>query len=82
MVLPNHGAPGVLAIGGYEPGLIGATARYVRALVENRADKPLSLLLKPDLEARYLRYFAPYEAIHAQNLARVAAARAGGGGTG
>lgn len=82
VVLPNHGAPGELAIGGYGPGLIAATARYVRALVENRADKPLSLLLKPDLDAGHLRYFAPYEAIHAQNLARVAEARAGMQGAG
>jgi glyoxylase-like metal-dependent hydrolase (beta-lactamase superfamily II) len=77
VVLPNHGAPEVLATGGYGPGLIAATARYVRALVENRADRPLPVLLKPDLDAGNLRYFGPYEEIHARNLAQVAEVRGG-----
>lgn len=75
IVLPNHGAAEELAIGGYGPGLIGATADYVRALVENRADHPLPVLLEPHFAAGHLRYFQPYEAIHAQNLARVRAVR-------
>ncbi len=75
VVLPNHGAAEVLATGGYGPGLISATADYVRALVENRADHPLHVLLKPHLAAGSLRYFPPYEAIHTQNLARVGAPR-------
>lgn len=72
-ILPNHGAPDILAAGGYPPGLITATAGYTRALIENRADLPLQTLLRADLAAGHLHWFAPYEAIHAQNLARITA---------
>ncbi|MBL4927717.1 MBL fold metallo-hydrolase [Fuscibacter oryzae] len=72
-VLPNHGSPDIIATGGYPPGLITATADYTRALIDRRAARPLPDLLKPHLDAGHLHYFQPYEAIHAQNLARVAA---------
>ncbi len=74
-ILPNHGASDIIAAGGYPPGLIAATADYTRALIARRADLPLQSLLKPHLDAGNLHYFQPYEAIHAQNLARVAGAR-------
>jgi glyoxylase-like metal-dependent hydrolase (beta-lactamase superfamily II) len=72
-VLPNHGAPDIIAQGGYPPGLIAATADYTGALIDRRANLPLPDLLKPHLDAGHLHYFQPYEAIHTQNLARVAA---------
>lgn len=71
-ILPNHGAPDIIAAGGYPPGLIAATADYTRALIENRADLPMADLLAPHLAAGHLQYFQPYEAIHAQNLSQVA----------
>lgn len=70
-VLPNHGSPDVIRSGGYGPGLITATADYTRALIENRAPSQLSQAIAPHLANGTLRYFAPYEAIHAQNLDRV-----------
>lgn len=74
-VLPNHGAAGVIAIGGYGPGLISATADYVGALIEDRAPAHLSRAIAGGLATGDLQYFAPYEAVHAQNLARMAEAR-------
>jgi glyoxylase-like metal-dependent hydrolase (beta-lactamase superfamily II) len=75
VVLPNHGAPEVLEAGGYGPGLIAATARYVGALAEGRADQPLQTLLQADLAAGHLTWFAPYEEVHRGNLRKVAALR-------
>lgn len=82
-VLPNHGSPDVIRSGGYGPGLITATADYTRALIENRAAGALSQAIAPHLSSGTLRYFAPYEAVHAQNLERVSSWRkysAGGAG--
>lgn len=74
-VLPNHGAPDVIAQGGYSAALLAATQRYIRwlsALRENpdAANVALTDLLAPDLAAGTLTYFAPYEAVHRQNIAR------------
>ena len=74
-VLPNHGAPDVIAEGGYSAALLAATQRYIRwlsALNENpdAANVALTDLLAPDLAAGTLTYFAPYEAVHRQNIAR------------
>ena len=71
-VLPNHGAAEVIAAGGYGPDLLAATADYIRHL---QADdpRPMTEIIAPWLENGALRYFAPYEAVHAQNRARVQA---------
>ena len=67
-VLPNHGAAEVIAAGGYGPGLLAATADYIRHL---QADdpRPMADIIAPWLHNGTLRYFEPYEAVHAQNRA-------------
>lgn len=71
-ILPCHGDPDVIASGGYGPGLIDATIRYVTHL-KSPADTPLHDLIAADLAAGHLTWFAPYEGIHRLNLARVRA---------
>ena len=79
-ILPNHGHPDVIAAGGYGPGLIAATQRYIRWLREvPHADVPMTDVIGADVAAGILRPFAPYEAVHAQNVARVRAYQAGHG---
>jgi cyclase len=74
-VLPCHGDPDILAAGGYGVDLLRATQRYIRWLqrLENEpelAATPLGQVIADDLAAGTLRYFAPYETVHAQNIAR------------
>jgi cyclase len=69
-VLPNHGAAEVIAAGGYSADLLAATADYI-GLLQRGAPKDMRAAIKPWVERGVLRYFAPYEAVHAQNLARV-----------
>lgn len=77
-ILPNHGAPDVIAAGGYGPELIDATLRYVSKLLHTRidmalADQDLSTFIAGDLATGTLAYFAPYEAVHAANVKKVLA---------
>jgi cyclase len=77
-ILPNHGDPGVIAAGGYNRGLIVATQQYIRALMRCREDpelRDLSLreLIAGPLEAGWIHYFEPYEAVHRENLETVLA---------
>jgi glyoxylase-like metal-dependent hydrolase (beta-lactamase superfamily II) len=74
-VLPNHGAPEVVATGGYAASLLPATAAYIRWLMRLRtepglAGTPLDQVIAPQLADGSLRWFAPYAAIHRQNVAR------------
>jgi cyclase len=74
-VLPNHGAPEVIAQGGYGAGILPATQDYIRWLQNLKAapelaETPLRQVIGPALAARVLRYFAPYEEVHRQNVAR------------
>jgi glyoxylase-like metal-dependent hydrolase (beta-lactamase superfamily II) len=78
VILPNHGAPDRIAAGGYGPDLIDATAGYIRWLMRLRADPaptdlPLTAVIAAPLAAGTLGYFAPYGAVHRQNIARVLA---------
>jgi len=78
-ILPNHGAPDIIADGGYGPGLVGATRRYVEKLLLAKTDpavaaQPLPDFIAEEIAAGHVRYFSPYETVHRQNLARVAAA--------
>ena len=82
-VLPNHGAPEVIASGGYAATLLPATAAYIRWLMRLRAepelaDTPLDQVIAPQLADGSLRWFAPYAAIHRQNVARTLAAHGHG----
>lgn len=78
IILPNHGAPDMIASGSYGPATVRATQDYIWQLLAARTDpalhaRPLQDWIAPALAAGTLTYFAPYEAIHAQNLARVLA---------
>jgi cyclase len=78
-ILPNHGDPDVIAGGGYPRSLITATERYIAALERCRTDAalrdvPLRELIADSLADGSLRYFAPYEAVHRQNVESVLAA--------
>jgi len=81
-ILPNHGDPEVIAAGGYSAGLISATEQYIRILQRSR-DEPdlresvLRELIEGPLEAGWIRYFPPYEAVHRENIETVTAAAAG-----
>ena len=77
-VLPCHGAPEVIASGGYAPSLMQATAGYIRWLMRLRAEPglaetPLAEVIADPLAAGALTWFAPYEAIHRQNVERTLA---------
>lgn len=79
-ILPNHGDPLVISAGGYEKTLIRATQQYVRVLKrcvnepELRSES-LSTLIAGPLQAKWVNYFAPYEAVHRNNVAKVVAAK-------
>ena len=78
VVLPCHGDPLILAAGGYGPGLLAATARYIRWLQRlerepDLAQRPLAEVIAGDLATGVLNWFAPYEAVHQQNVARTLA---------
>lgn len=78
-VLPCHGAPDIIAAGGYGPSLLPATARYIRWLMRLRdepglANEPLANVIAEQLAEGSLTWFEPYEAIHRQNIARTLAA--------
>ncbi len=75
-ILPNHGAVDVIAAGGYGKTFIRAQQQYIRILKRCRDDEalretPLRQLISGPLEAGWVHYFAPYEAVHRQNLVRV-----------
>lgn len=77
-ILPAHGAPEIIADGGYAPSLIDATARYLGRLIETarREDAPaggLAAFIADDVAAGRLVYYPAYEAVHARNLARIRA---------
>ena len=72
-VLPNHGAAEVIAAGGYGAGLLSANAEYI-ALLQAGAPDDMRVAIADRLGDGTLRYFAPYAAVHAQNLDRVRAA--------
>ena len=73
LILPNHGDPDVIAAGGYGPGLIDATQEYVGMLIRLRDEPELERTPLRDLVARPLAdgaitWFAPYEAVHRENV--------------
>lgn len=72
-ILPNHGAPDVIAGGGYDPALIAATRRYVEMLLRCKADPELAArvladFVRDDLDAGAIRHHAPYDAVHRRNV--------------
>ncbi|MEM7423546.1 MAG: MBL fold metallo-hydrolase [Pseudomonadota bacterium] len=77
-ILPNHGAEEIIAAGGYSTALIGATSRYVQALLDCRADcdraaLPLKEFVRDDIASGALVYHQAYEPVHARNVSAVQA---------
>lgn len=75
-ILPSHGAPDVIASGGYPRELIRATQQYIRVLGHARQsprlrEQELSELIAGPLRAGWVNYFEPYEAVHRSNLETV-----------
>lgn len=73
-ILPNHGDEQVIASGGYPPSLVTATRDYLDRLLARLddpalAEESLQSFIAPELAAGTLTYFAPYEAVHKQNIA-------------
>lgn len=78
-ILPNHGAPDVIAGGGYAPSLLTGTADYIRWLMRlqsepARASTTLAEAIAPQLASGALTWFAPYDRVHRQNITRTLAA--------
>ena len=79
-ILPNHGDPEIIALGGYEKTLIRASQQYIRMLkrcvhAPELRDKPLRDIISGPLEAGWVNLFEPYEAVHRQNIDVVLAAK-------
>lgn len=77
-IFPNHGAEAVIAQGGYDRRLIGATSRYVRKLLACRdnsglAGQCLREFVAEDTAAGALIYEPAYEVVHQRNVAAVLA---------
>jgi glyoxylase-like metal-dependent hydrolase (beta-lactamase superfamily II) len=76
-ILPNHGDPEVIAAGGYSAGLIAATEQYIdlllRAAGEAALAEPTLREIVTALGNDDVHYYAPYEAVHRNNLAAVRA---------
>ena len=78
-ILPNHGDPEIIVLGGYEKTLIRANQHYIRMLKRCVGEpelrvKPLREIINGPLEAGWVNLFEPYEAIHRQNVGMVLAA--------
>ena len=75
-ILPNHGDPDRIAAGGYAKSFIRATQQYIRALKRAATDAelrelPLKEVIAGPLQAGWVSYFQPYEAIHRGNIETV-----------
>jgi cyclase len=86
-VLPNHGSPAIIAAGGYGAAIFNDTAAYIRWLQRLRdapelQSVPMREVIAPALGAGRLEYFAPYDAVHRENIARVLAMFAQGAAAG
>jgi cyclase len=79
-ILPNHGDPEIIALGGYEKTFIRATQQYIRMLkrcVQEPKLRTMALrdIINGPLEAGWVNLFEPYEAIHRQNVEASLAAK-------
>lgn len=77
-ILPNHGSPERIAAGGYDKGLMTATQHYTERLLEARTSEiyrrqTLAQFVADEIERGWISYFAPYEAVHRENLSKVLA---------
>ncbi len=72
-ILPDHGAPEILAKGGYCPDIIAAMKRYILWLMSletmpEKANARPEDILALDIEAGILKWFEPYRDVHAANV--------------
>ena len=79
-ILPNHGHADVIDKGGYGKTLIRATQQYIRMLKRMAAepelrDQDLRHIIAGPLEAGWVNYFEPYEAVHRSNVELVLKAK-------
>ncbi|ODS56616.1 MAG: MBL fold metallo-hydrolase [Agrobacterium sp. SCN 61-19] len=79
-ILPNHGDEQIIASGGYPPSMVTATRDYLGRLLSRQGEpdlenRGLKDFIAPELAAGSLTYFAPYEAVHAQNIAALRGAK-------
>jgi cyclase len=79
-ILPNHGDPEIIELGGYEKTLIRATQQYIRMLKRCVSEpelrgKPLQDLIAGPLQMGWVHLFAPYEAVHQANIKMMLAAK-------
>jgi cyclase len=75
-ILPNHGVEEIIAAGGYGPELIEATRLYVEQLLRLRNEPALAkqdfkIFAAAAFATSAVSYFAPYEAVHRQNVQAV-----------
>lgn len=78
-ILPNHGAPDVIAQGGYSRGFNRAMQQYVRTLMRCKTEPelreaPLQELIRGPLANGWVTYFEPYEGVHRENVDTVCSA--------
>jgi cyclase len=83
-ILPDHGAPEMIASGGYGPDFIAATRRYVEQLLAlpsqpDRAGLTLEAFLGADAHAGAIHLFAPYETVHRRNVSAICRISGGDG---
>jgi cyclase len=79
-ILPNHGDPEIIALGGYEKTFIRAMQQYIRMLRRcvnepELREKPLQELIAGPLQMGWINLFAPYERVHMQNVKAFLAAK-------
>lgn len=77
-ILPNHGRYEIIAAGGYGRNLITATQRYTERLLQllqqpELAGLPLMEFAADAFATGAIDYFAPYEAVHRNNLRQMLA---------
>ncbi len=77
-ILPAHGDPALIENGGYPAGFISATQAYIRRLIASRDDEslrdlPLREFVADQLAEGTLVFHEPYETVHRDNVAKVAA---------
>jgi glyoxylase-like metal-dependent hydrolase (beta-lactamase superfamily II) len=72
-ILPAHGAPDIIASGGYDTGIIRATEYYIAWLLRAKTDPSLRSMelrdvLADALDRGWCTYYEPYEEVHRSNL--------------
>ncbi len=79
-ILPNHGDPEIIALGGYEKTFIRATQQYIRMLKRcvNEPElrtKPLAEIIAGPLQMGWVNLYGPYERVHEDNVKAFLAAK-------